>query len=177
MDYIREKEPQNIDKAEALVAMNNISINKPAERIVVVDDVHYISASCCNPIPGDPVIGIKNPDGSVTVHKKSCSHLESLGSTQGDKLVVPQWEGRSLQSDFPVKISLKGLDRLGLLNDLTQLISLSLGINMRKLSLGSEDGVFEGKIELLVKDRNSLETLIERISKIKGIQSVSRIEL
>lgn len=178
LDYIKENEPENIDKAEALIiALNNRAINKPADRIVVVGETHYIASPCCNPIPGDHVIGVKCPDGSVIVHKKSCSALESLGSTQGDKLVAVQWDSKSGQSDFPVKINLKGLDRVGLLNDLTQLISLSLGINMRKLSLGSEQGVFEGNIELLVKDRATLETLLEKISKIKGIQSVSRIDL
>lgn len=178
LDYIKVNDPDNYQKALALLAIVNNSTNqKQADRIVVVDKIHYIAASCCNPIPGDPVIGIKAADGSVIVHKKTCPMLESLGSTQGDKLVVPQWDKSSYKTDFPVKISLKGLDRVGLLNDLTQLISLSLGINMRKLSLGSDQGIFEGEIELFVKDRATLETLIERISKIKGIQSVARTEL
>ena len=178
MDYFRTNEPENLEKAEALVlAKNNSFINKPAERIVVVDNIKYVSAPCCNPIPGDPVIGVKCPDGTITVHKKSCTCLESLGSTEGDKLVAVKWEVKNGQSDFPVKINIKGLDRVGLLNDITQLISLSLGINMRKLSLGSDNGIFEGNIELLVKDRVTLESLIEKISKIKGIQSVSRTEL
>ena len=178
LEYIKEHEPGSVERAEALLdALSNSMLGKPAERIVVVDDTKYISAPCCNPIPGDPVIGVKCPDGSIIVHKKSCSCLETLGSTQGDKLVAVNWDIKSSQGDFPVKINIKGLDRVGLLNDLTQLISLSLGINMRKLALGSEHGVFEGYIELLVKDRATLETLIGKISQIKGIQSVARTEL
>ena len=178
LEYIKEHEPGSVERAEALLdALSNSTLGKPAERIVVVDDTKYISAPCCNPIPGDPVIGVKCPDGSIIVHKKSCSCLETLGSTQGDKLVAVNWDIKSSQGDFPVKINIKGLDRVGLLNDLTQLISLSLGINMRKLALGSEHGVFEGYIELLVKDRATLETLIGKISQIKGIQSVARTEL
>ena len=178
LEYIKEHEPRSVERAAALLdALSNSTLGKPAERIVVVDDTKYISAPCCNPIPGDPVIGVKCPDGSIIVHKKSCSCLETLGSTQGDKLVAVNWDIKSSQGDFPVKINIKGLDRVGLLNDLTQLISLSLGINMRKLALGSEHGVFEGYIELLVKDRATLETLIGKISQIKGIQSVARTEL
>ncbi len=123
------------------------------------------------------MIGVTYPDGTIVVHKKSCPCLESLGSTHGDKLVQVRWDEKSGQLDFPVKINLKGLDRVGLLNDITSLVSLSLGINMRNLSLSTDRGVFEGTIELLVKDRETLEKLIESISKIKGIQSVSRIEL
>lgn len=178
LEYVKEHNPEDYEKAEALMnVVNNNLINKPAERIIMVGDTRYVSASCCNPIPGDPVIGIKYPDGAIVVHKKSCQCLESIGSTQGDKLVAVQWDGKSGQSDFPVKINLKGLDRVGLLNDITSLVSLSLGINMRNLSLNTDRGVFEGTIELLVKDRATLESLIESISKIKGIQSVSRIEL
>lgn len=178
LEYIKEHEPGSVERAEALLdALNNSTLGKPAERIVVVDDTKYISAPCCNPIPGDPVIGVKCPDGSIIVHKKSCGCLETLGSTQGDKLVAVNWDIKSSQGDFPVKINIKGLDRVGLLNDLTQLISLSLGINMRKLALGSDHGIFEGYIELLVKDRATLETLIGKISQIKGIQSVARTEL
>ncbi len=178
LDYIRENDPDNLSKAEDFLhAINNNSSGKPAERVIVMGNTRYISAPCCNPIPGDPVIGVKCPDGSIIVHKKSCSCLESLGSTQGDKLVAVNWDVKSAQNDFPVKLDIKGLDRVGLLNDITQLISLSLGINMRRLSLGSDQGIFEGTIELMVKDRATLETLIERISQIKGIQSVSRIEL
>ncbi len=178
MEYIRENNPEDVEKAETLVnAINNNTVNKPAERIIIIGDTHYIAAPCCNPIPGDPIIGIKCPDGTIIVHKKSCHCLESLGSTQGDKLVAVNWDGKFGQFDFPVKINLKGLDRVGLLNDVTSLISLSLGINMRKLSIDTDRGIFEGTIELLVKDRRTIEDLIEKISKIKGIQSVSRLEL
>ncbi len=178
LEYIKENTPEDREKAEALMtATNNNLLNKPAERIVIVGDTHYVSAPCCNPIPGDPVIGVTYPDGTIVVHKKSCPCLESLGSTHGDKLVQVRWDEKSGQLDFPVKINLKGLDRVGLLNDITSLVSLSLGINMRNLSLSTDRGVFEGTIELLVKDRETLEKLIESISKIKGIQSVSRIEL
>lgn len=173
--YIKQNVPELTPKVETI---KKAPEHIPADRIIVVNGVSYIAAPCCNPIPGDPVIGVKNPNGTITIHKKTCSLLESLGSTQGDKLVVAQWDSKVVaQHDFPVKLSLKGLDRVGLLNDLTQLISKSLGMNMTKLVLDCDMGIFEGEIQLLVKDRDTLETLIEGISMVDGIQSVMRTEL
>lgn len=173
--FLKQNAPDQTPKVETIKA-EQAKIH--ADRIIVVNGVSYIAAPCCNPIPGDPVIGVKNPDGSITIHKKTCTLLESLGSTHGDKLVVAQWDSKVVaQHNFPVRLSLKGLDRVGLLNDLTELISKSLGMNMTKLVLGSNLGVFEGEIQLLVKDRDTLESLIEGISMVNGIQSVMRTEL
>ncbi len=181
IDYFKEHHPEELEKAEQLslpaLRSQNDQAQNIVERVIIYKDIRYIAASCCNPIPGDPVIGFKNPDGSITVHKKSCPDIESLGSTYGDKLVVPDWDKNADNTDFPVKISLKGLDRIGMLNDITQQITFTLGINMRKLVLGSQSGIFEGSIELFVKDRSTLEKLISCISRIDGIQSVVRTEL
>ena len=90
-------------------------------------------------------------------------------------MVVPQWN--SAGEEFPIRISLKGIDRVGLLNDITGLISKTLGINMRKLQLGADHGVFEGYIELLVKDKRLLENMLEELRKISGIQDVIRTDI
>ena len=144
--------------------------------IINSEDGHkYIIASCCNPIPGDPVVGFIGENGSITVHKKSCSVAENLATKHGDKIVMPKWS--STEQAFPVRISLKGIDRLGLLNEITGCISLVMGINMRRLNLNTDGGIFEGDIDLLVHDRDVLETMIKRLQNIKGIQSVMRTEL
>ncbi len=144
--------------------------------VINSEDGHkYIIASCCNPIPGDPVVGFIGEDGSITVHKKSCSVAENLATKHGDKIVMPKWS--STEQAFPVRISLKGIDRLGLLNEITGCISLVMGINMRRLNLNTDGGIFEGDIDLLVHDRDVLETMIKRLQNIKGIQSVMRTEL
>ncbi|MBO4606095.1 MAG: bifunctional (p)ppGpp synthetase/guanosine-3',5'-bis(diphosphate) 3'-pyrophosphohydrolase [Bacteroidales bacterium] len=176
LDYFREHDPEILAKAEDIMQMQN-GQKTQVSRIIINEGIKYIIASCCNPIPGDPVIGFKNPDGSITVHKKSCRVAEGYASTMGDKVTVPRWVNAAHVTDFPVKISLRGIDRVGMLSDITHQISQSMGINMRKLVLGCEGGIFEGTIELFVGDRDTLEKLISSISRIDGIQSVVRMEL
>ena len=173
MDYFKEHSPEDFSKAEKLIS----DTPKTAENVIFSGGQRYSVASCCCPIPGDPVIGFKQPDGTIMIHKKSCPQIQTLGSTHGDKLVVPDWHSDGLQKNFPVTLTLTGLDRMGLLNDITQQISLSLGINMRKLVLEVKEGIFEGCIELFVDERSTLEKLIDCVSRIDGIQTVARNEL
>ena len=137
--------------------------------------IQYKIAECCHPIPGDPVIGFSMNDNLVIVHKKSCPVAESLASKYGNRMVVPQWG--AVQQEYPIRISLKGIDRLGLLNDISSFISRTLGINMRKLQLSTEDGLFEGFIELLVRDKKNLERMVEGLSRIDGVQDVIRTDI
>ena len=138
----------------------------------------YIIASCCGPIPGDPVIGFRSPDGkTVTIHKKSCPVAQAVTSKHEDWVVTPNWDDVRANSVFPVRISLRGIDRLGLLNDITHFISQDLGVNMTKLMLGVNGGIFEGYIEMYVSDKKLLNRLIKQLSAIDGIESVERTEL
>ena len=137
----------------------------------------YVIASCCRPIPGDPVIGIKSPDGVVTVHKKSCPVADSIASKHGDRVVVPQWEGTAEDQAFPVRLSVKGIDRMGLLNEISRYISLVMGVNMKKVYLSTEEGIFDGYIDLLVHDKTALERMIRKLASIDGIQSVARTDM
>lgn len=136
----------------------------------------YVIASCCNPIAGDPVIGFLSPDKTVTVHKKTCGVAESLATKHGDWIVMPKWL-KTEEMSFLVRVTLKGIDRVGLLNDITKCISLGMGVNMRKLNLGTEQGIFEGFIDLFVNDKPALEELIHQLSLINGIQSVIRTDI
>ena len=143
------------------------------------DDKHkYVIASCCNPIPGDSVVGFKASDGTVTVHKKSCPTANNLASKFGDKIVMPKWEHAKTQNlSFLVRLSIKGFDRIGMINDITRYISFVLSVNIKKFCLGTEDGVFEGYIDLYVHDMGDLEKLTKKLEKIEGIQSVIRTDL
>jgi GTP pyrophosphokinase len=134
-------------------------------------------ASCCNPIPGDPVVGFKAPDGSVTVHKKACPVAESIAAMHGDWVVVPKWLEQAEDNAFLVRITLKGLDRVGMLNEISRYVSLVMGVNMRRLSLQAESGLFEGYIDMYVQSRETLEQMIKKLSSIEGIESVIRTDL
>ena len=138
---------------------------------------NYIIASCCNPIPGDPVLGFRHEDGHIEVHKKSCKEAERLASRFGDRMVVPKWAFNAGESAFPVRISLRGIDRMGLMNEISQYISLVMGVNMKKIYLAAEQGLFEGYIELLVHDKSALELIIRSLGTIDGIQNVVRSDI
>ena len=139
-------------------------------------DIPVNIASCCNPIPGDPVIGFKAPDGSVTVHKKSCTVAERIAASHGDWVVVPKWPEEVSAQSFLVRITIRGLDRVGLVNEITRYLSLVMGVNMRRLSLQAESGLFEGYIDLYVNSKDILEKLIKKLSSIEGIEKVTRSE-
>ncbi len=144
-----------------------------------VDSDHkYVIATCCNPIPGDSVIGFLDGGGTVTVHKRTCKVANNLASKFGDKIVIPVWEKAKKQNlSFLVRLSLKGFDRIGMINDITRYISFVMSVNIRKFCLGTEDGVFDGYIDLYVHDMGDLEKLVKRLQKIEGIQSVIRTDL
>ena len=134
-------------------------------------------ATCCRPIPGDPVIGIKAPDGTITLHKKSCPVADSIASKHGDWVITPKWETDTDRTGFPARLSIKGIDRVGLLNEISRYISLVMGVNMRKVYLSSDEGIFEGYIDLNVHDKSALERMIRKLSSIDGIQNVVRTDL
>ena len=138
----------------------------------------YVIADCCNPIPGDNVVGFKASDGTVTVHKKSCPVANNLAAKFGDKIVMPKWEHAKTQNlSFLVRLSLKGFDRIGIINDITRYVSFVLSVNIKRFTLNTEDGVFDGYIDLYVNEMGDLEKLIKRLEKIEGIQSVIRTDL
>lgn len=145
--------------------------------IIIGTGARFSIASCCNPIPGDPVIGFTAPDGTITVHKKSCSVAESIAAVHGDWVVVPKWQDQTEDQSFLVRISLRGLDRKGLLNEITSYLSVIMGINMRQLTLKADGGVFEGFIDMYVNSKDILEKMIKKLTSISGIENVSRTAL
>ena len=153
-----------------------------AEDYVISEDsdskYKYVISTCCNPIPGDSVIGFIGSDGTVNVHKRSCPVANNLASKFGDKIVIPKWEHAKTQNlSFLVRLSLKGFDRIGMINDISRYISFVMSVNIRKFCLSTEDGVFDGYIDLYVHDMGDLDKLVRRLQKIEGIQSVIRTDL
>ena len=143
------------------------------------DEKHkYILASCCTPILGESVVGFKASDGTITVHRRTCAKANSLDAKFGDKIVSVKWaESENSENSYLARISLKGTDRMGMINDITRLTSKTLGINIRRFNIGTEDGVFDGFIDLYVHDIADLEKLIGKLQKIKGIESVVKSDL
>lgn len=136
---------------------------------------HYSVATCCRPIPGDDVLGYLDEANHLIVHKRQCPVAVRLQSSQGNRIIATEWNTHR-ELSFLVTIYIKGIDRLGLLNDVTQFISQQMNVNMRKLSIETIDGVFEGKIQLYVYDANDVKDLCEGLKRIKNIKQVSRME-
>ena len=143
------------------------------------DENHkYILASCCTPILGESVVGFKASDGTITVHTRTCPNANNLAAKFGDKIVSVKWgEEANSGSSYLARIELRGTDRIGMINDITRLTSKDLSVNIRRFNLGAEDGIFDGFIDLYVHNINDLDNLIDRLKKIKGIESVARTEL
>jgi GTP pyrophosphokinase len=136
----------------------------------------YQIAECCHPIPGDEVVGYKKPNSNVIiVHKAKCPTALKLMSSQGQYIVPAKWTTHTYLS-FLAKLHIKGIDRIGIAKDITALISNELDANIRKLNIDTVDGMFEGYIELYVHNVSDLNNLILNLSKVKGIDSVKRIE-
>lgn len=136
---------------------------------------NYTIAECCKPIPGDDVLGFLDEDNHVIIHKRQCPIAVKLKSSYGNRIVAAQWDTHKNLS-FPVYLSVKGIDDVGLLNQITQVISQRLGVNIRKLSIESEAGIFEGKIQLYVHDVDDVKTISDNLRKISNIKSVTRVE-
>ena len=136
----------------------------------------YKVADCCNPIPGDPIIGFIDEDGQVVIHKKVCPEAISLASSEGGQIINAKWTKHTILS-FLARIELKGIDRLGIVNDITKYITLQLSVNIRKLFFETHDGVFYGYIDLYVHSAKDLEEILKNIELIKGIDSATRVDL
>ncbi len=162
----------SVRKADTAIKQENYKIkaDDPSGR-------KFVLATCCNPIPGDPIIGFRNSDGSVTIHKKSCPIAGNLASKYGNMVIAPEWDLSDNKQAFPVRLSLRGIDKLGLLNTISHYITEVMGVNIKKIYLGSEDGIFEGYIELLVHDKDALENIIYNLGKIENIQKIVRTDI
>ena len=152
-------------------------INKESYFVISNSDVKhkYVLASCCTPIRGESVIGFKASDGTITVHTRTCPNANSLAAKFGDKILTVKWADKENSGNhYLARIFLKGTDRMGMINDITKVTSKVMGVNIRRFNIGTEDGIFDGFIDLYVNDMENLESLIQRI---KGIESVSRKDL
>lgn len=138
------------------------------------ETLEYTLSVCCNPIPGDEVFGFLTINEGIKVHKKNCPNAISLQSNYAYRIMPAKWIDSS-QQDFTAVIKLEGIDDLGLVNNVTKVISSNMHVNMKNLSFDSDGGIFTGKITLEVKSRAILKKLITNLKKINGIDKVSRI--
>lgn len=135
----------------------------------------YEIAKCCNPIPGDEVTGYHSPEGTIIIHKPKCPVAIRIMSNEGNRIIAVKWAIHKLVS-FLARIHMTGIDRIGLVNDITNIISSELKVNMTNINISVHDTIFEGTIDLYVHHTRDLNNLIMKISGIQGIESVKRVE-
>ena len=135
----------------------------------------YIIAECCKPIPGDEVVGYIDHSNAIIVHKPKCTVAVKLMSREGNRIIPVRWTIHKIAS-FLARISIDGYDRIGLVNEVTNIISTELNVNIRNINVSVYDNIFEGTIDLYVHHTGDLNNLILQLSNIKGIASVKRIE-
>lgn len=135
----------------------------------------YTIATCCNPIPGDDVVAYVDDDNSMILHSRRCPVAMKLMSSRGDRIVSAQWESHKVLSYLAI-IELAGIDRQCLVSEVTKIISQDENVNMRSVHFESHDGVFTGKIYLYIYNASDLQELIRKISKVKGVDRVSRVD-
>jgi guanosine-3',5'-bis(diphosphate) 3'-pyrophosphohydrolase len=135
----------------------------------------YEIAKCCNPIPGDEVTGYHSPEGAIVIHKPKCPVAIRIMSNEGNRIIAVKWAIHKLVS-FLARISMRGIDRIGLVNDITNIISSELKVNMNRINVSVENGIFDGTIDLYVHHIKDLNNLILKISNINGIEYVKRVE-
>ena len=159
---------------------NSDEKNPNSKKLVVGNETDiepkFIIAECCKPIPGDQVVGYRDPEtGRIFVHKSTCDELTRLGAQYGKNIVKEEikWSQHKAVS-YLSSIELRGIDRIGIILDLAQLIKDEFNINIREIHIQSHDGIFEGTISLYVRHIQDLNNLMDKIRMIKGIEVVKR---
>ena len=157
-----------IDKDEVSVNYDLLVFGKEEERL------DYKISPCCNPIPGDKVFGFITINDGIKVHKKDCPNAISLQANYAYRILNAKWIDSSKQ-EFMAILKIFGEDHVGLVNEITEIISKNMSVNIQGLNISGHDGIFEGKITVIIKNNLQLQKLSDSIKKIKGIETVERI--
>jgi GTP pyrophosphokinase len=160
--------PPDIDKDEIIAKYDMLVFGKEEEKL------DYKLALCCNPIPGDAVFGFITINDGIKVHKKNCPNALSLQSNYAYRIMPAKWID-STQQDFTAVIRMTGLDKLGLVNNITQVISDNMHVNMKNVNFDSDGGTFTGQVTVVVKNNTEVKKLMDKLQKINGIDKVTRV--
>ncbi len=150
----------------------------PKDTLFIGDDemdVPYKIANCCNPIPGDDVFGFVTISDGIKIHRTNCPNAVQLRSNYAYRVIKAKWQSQK-EKEFVADLIFKGIDDIGLVNNITQAISTDLNVNMRAISFESNDGVFDGRVSVYVYDTDHLNSLMNRLRKVQGVLTVNRSE-
>jgi GTP pyrophosphokinase len=157
-----------IEKDEIVDKYDSLVFGKEEERL------DYKMSPCCNPIPGDKVFGFITINDGIKIHKQNCPNAISLQANYAYRILSAKWID-STKQDYKAIIKIHGVDHVGMVNEITQIISNTMSVNIHSLNISGDDGLFEGKITVSVQNKSQLQKLCDRIKKIEGIETVDRI--
>ena len=180
-EYLNSIEKLKIKEEQLIVEDKSKKIinKKTSSNLILFDGnnqmLDYSISSCCNPIPGDDIFGFVTINEGIKVHRTNCSNSPELLSKYAYRVIKAEWFTK-INDNLVSSLLINGTDRIGVLDDITKIISSQLRVNMKSISIKMKDGIFEGKIELFVSDTLQLFKLIEKLQKVKNVIGIKRID-
>ena len=169
----KQKNPADQEKPELFTVPEKFNRKKP---IFISEETigQYKFKHCCHPIPGDDILGYIDNKQQIEIHKRACPVADKLKSGFGNRILDAKWDMHK-QLFFDATVRIQGIDRMGILVDVSRVITSQMNVNIHKLTIGSDDGLFDGSIELRVHDRDDVKVIMDELKKIEGIQEITQI--
>ena len=164
-----------IDRSST-VRKSDINKDKLIEFEGKKDDIEYSLSKCCKPIPGDDIYGFITVNEGIKVHRTNCKNSPELLSKYAYRILKANWYTKS-NIELITSLSIEGTDRVGVIDDITKIISSQLKVNMKSINVDLKDGIFKGEIQLFVSDTLQLSKLIKKLQKVPNVNNVTRLDL
>lgn len=175
----QEKEEKSEETTEAS-AVEYVQRPETSGHYLIIDqnlvDVDYNLAKCCRPIPGDAIFGFVTIERGIQIHRKSCPNAKDLQTRYPYRVIPARWTDDSKESSFLAEVVVTGIDKLGIMNHISEVISKDHQVNMRSLAINTKDGIFQGFISVFVSNLGHLDTLLLNINRIKGVLKAERLD-
>lgn len=168
----KDKGKQEESKPNYFIVTEGFNRKKP---IYITDDSinQFVFRQCCHPIPGDDVLGFIDRKNRIEIHKRSCPVASKLKSGYGNRILDAKWDMHK-RLLFDATIAIRGIDRIGMLNEVTKVISEQLNVNIHKITISCDQGIFDGSLEILVHDRDDVKVIMKKLKAIKGLQEIKQ---